>query len=362
MGQTSSPIKNTYAHSGRLHELDALRGLAALSVVLFHYTYNQPHINPDFAFRYGITGVDLFFMISGFTISLSLNKISHWKNFVVYRFGRLYPAFWTCVFITSVFILIYDYKQFSLYDVLINMTMVPAYFGIEDLDGSYWTLAIEIVFYAWILGVYIAGKIKNIELAGFLTLAAMLMFHFFGSYYPAFYQVMVSKMQLINHFPLFFSGILFYQFSQRGFSLENLALMIISVLASLYLHDKGGRSMYLISYREHLWIILFYHVLFALLIYGKIKFLARPQLIFLGTISYSLYLLHQYMGRKIIDSIVVHTQVNSYLVIFLVVLLNIFIAYVVTKFIEIPANQYIRNRYKNATIITPVSTLQPVEV
>src|SRR5690606_38861476 len=153
---------------------DALRGIAALGVVLFHYTYNQPHISPDFTFRYGITGVDLFFMISGFTISLSMNKISHWKNFVVYRFGRLYPAFWTCVFITSIFIIIYDYKHFSLSDVLINMTMVPSYFGIEDLDGSYWTLAIEIVFYVWILCIYMAGKIKNIELSGLLTLGAML--------------------------------------------------------------------------------------------------------------------------------------------------------------------------------------------
>lgn len=362
MGQISSHGKNAFGQSGRLQELDALRGLAALSVVLFHYTYNQPHINSDFTFRYGITGVDLFFMISGFTISLSLNKISHWKSFVVYRFGRLYPAFWMCVLITSAFVLIYDFQHFKLSDILVNMTMVPAYFGVEDLDGSYWTLAVELIFYLWILCVYMTGKIKDIELSGMLTLMVILAFHFFRPFYPSLYTLVVTKIQLINHFPLFFSGILFYQFSCRGFSIENLLLMGISIFASFYLHDKGGRAMYLISGQEHLLIILFYHAVFALLIYGKMKFLARPQLVFLGTISYSLYLLHQYMGRKMIDTLVTYTHANSYFVIALVVLLNILLAYVVTRFVEIPANKFIRNGYKTATQEALIKTLHRFEI
>lgn len=348
MGQISSYFKNGYVHSGRLQELDALRGLAALGVVFFHYTHNQPHLSPDFTFRYGITGVDLFFMVSGFTISLSLNKTTHWKSFILNRFGRLYPAFWVCVLITSVFVLVYDFQHFNLVDILINMTMVPAYFGIEDLDGSYWTLAIEFAFYLWILSVYMAGKINTIEICGLLTLVGMLAFHFFRPFYPSLYGLVVTKIQLINHFPLFFSGILFYQLSSRGFSVKNMLLMIISVLASLYLYDKGGRSMYLISGREHMLIILFYHVLFALLICGKMKFLARRQLVFLGTISYSLYLLHQNMGRKIIDSLMTHTDANIYVVISLVILLDIFLAYLVTRFIELPANSYIRNGRERA--------------
>ena len=138
--------------------------------------------------------------------------------------------------------------------------------------------------------------------------------------------------------------------------------MIVSVLASFYLHDKGGRAMYLISDQEHMLIILFYHALFALLIYGKMKFLAKRQLIFLGTISYSLYLLHQYMGRKMIDSLLTYTHANSYLVISMVVLLNIFLAYIVTRFIEIPANGYIRNSFKKATGHPPISTLRSLDI
>lgn len=55
----------------RLLELDALRGLAALGVLLFHYSYNQPGIQPDAQFRAGVASVDLFFMISGFVTLIS---------------------------------------------------------------------------------------------------------------------------------------------------------------------------------------------------------------------------------------------------------------------------------------------------
>ena len=56
----------------RLLELDALRGIAAMMVVLFHLTMNTAI--EKFGFRYGVTGVDLFFIISGFVIFLTLNK------------------------------------------------------------------------------------------------------------------------------------------------------------------------------------------------------------------------------------------------------------------------------------------------
>ena len=64
---------------GRFEELDVLRGLAAFSVVLFHYTvrYDQMfHVERDHVFQlvYGYYGVKLFFMISGFVITLTLAR------------------------------------------------------------------------------------------------------------------------------------------------------------------------------------------------------------------------------------------------------------------------------------------------
>lgn len=62
----------------RYEELDALRGIAALMVVLFHFTmYRQ---ETKFGFKLGTTGVDLFFLISGFVIIMSLIKIKNSKD------------------------------------------------------------------------------------------------------------------------------------------------------------------------------------------------------------------------------------------------------------------------------------------
>ena len=63
--------------SNRLIELDALRGIAALCVLIYHYTNHytfkfHPHNPPLFEFPLGYFGVQLFFMISGFVIFMML--------------------------------------------------------------------------------------------------------------------------------------------------------------------------------------------------------------------------------------------------------------------------------------------------
>ena len=67
--------------SNRLQELDALRGIAALMVVLFHFTMGRQEAN--LGFKLGTTGVDLFFIISGFVIFMSLSKVKNSKDFIM---------------------------------------------------------------------------------------------------------------------------------------------------------------------------------------------------------------------------------------------------------------------------------------
>jgi peptidoglycan/LPS O-acetylase OafA/YrhL len=84
----------------RFQELDALRGIAALLVVVFHFTMHRPQ--SELGFKYGITGVDLFFIISGFVIFMSINNVNSAKEFVVNRITRLYPTYWACVTTTYI--------------------------------------------------------------------------------------------------------------------------------------------------------------------------------------------------------------------------------------------------------------------
>ena len=92
---------------GRLYSLDLLRFLAALMVVLYHFSY-RGHIGGFTEFslpeiggwsKYGFLGVDLFFIISGFVIAWSADKHSL-ERFIGSRFLRLYPGFLAGVTIT----------------------------------------------------------------------------------------------------------------------------------------------------------------------------------------------------------------------------------------------------------------------
>lgn len=96
---------NSKKNTTRFIELDALRGIAALSVMLFHYTaYYRKLFNTPFSenvdFKYGFYGVSLFFMISGFVIFMTIKKCNTASEFAFKRFTRLYPTFWVCVIIT----------------------------------------------------------------------------------------------------------------------------------------------------------------------------------------------------------------------------------------------------------------------
>lgn len=330
----------------RFLELDSLRGLAALSVLLFHFTNNQPEIKRSLEFRIGITGVDIFFMISGFVILLSITRITQLRDFIVYRFSRLYPTYWVCILITATFIFFYQPSTLKLSDVFINMTMVQTFFGVEDLDGSYWTLLIELLFYFWIIGVYLIKRIKDIEDVGLITLILILAYHIFRESYPVAYSFVQAKFSITNHFPLFFSGILFYQIKFKGISAKKIIYMFISILSAFYLHDKGGRAMHMITEMSHDVIIVFFHIVFALMITGKLKFLVKPYFIFLGNISYSLYLLHQVIGRSIINTLLTVAHLNIYIAILIAMLCTISLAYLVTTYIEVPVIKQIRTRYK----------------
>jgi peptidoglycan/LPS O-acetylase OafA/YrhL len=86
-------------------ELNALRGFAAFAVMLFHYTsrYGQLYGYNDllpFHMSWGQYGVQLFFLISGFVIFMTLGRTRQPINFVVGRFSRLYPTYWAGVIAT----------------------------------------------------------------------------------------------------------------------------------------------------------------------------------------------------------------------------------------------------------------------
>src|ERR1051326_304957 len=169
----------------RFPELDLLRFIAACGVMLFHYTYLAPqhHLLPgSFPIlsqigKYGFLGVDVFFILSGFVILLTAYEKDA-IAFAVARMLRLYPAYWICVTLTAAAIVVTRSLPATVtpFQYFANLTMVHGFFGIRDVSGVYWTLAVEIQFYFLIFLILLIGQIRRLGyLLGLWLLASVIL-------------------------------------------------------------------------------------------------------------------------------------------------------------------------------------------
>jgi len=161
------------------YSLDLTRFLAAFAVMIFHYAYyasNGPYeavglraaigasVESNFLTpfaRYGFLGVEIFFFISGFTISWSIAGQTAFGFFRA-RIIRLLPAYWTFVCACLLVTLLYSTAPRSeIVQLFVNsLTLVPA--G-PWLDPVYWTLVVEASFYLSILCLLTARRIEWLE-------------------------------------------------------------------------------------------------------------------------------------------------------------------------------------------------------
>ena len=142
----------------RIDYIDALRGIAAMAVVLHHF--GGPVIE-NLGFDFGRYGVLLFFVISGYVIPYSLTaRHSHPLTFFgLSRFFRLYPAYWLSILL----MLWIGSKPIDGLQMAANLTMVQRFLGIEDIQGVYWTLAVELAFYFGCLFLFLARVLDRLK-------------------------------------------------------------------------------------------------------------------------------------------------------------------------------------------------------
>lgn len=325
----------------RLTELDGLRGIAALTVVLYHYLtrYEQLYghdFNVPELFSLGRYGVQLFFIVSGFVIYWTISRSEKPLDFVWSRFSRLYPPFWVAVILTFLIVAIFslpnrevDFSTFTL-----NFVMFHEYFDIKHVDGVYWTLTIELSFYFWILTLFCFGQIKNIEkiLIAWIILATLLTYHKFDIYI----DYRLKKLLLLDYIELFAAGICFYKYKSITHSKLTHTIIILSII-SLY---------FSYSYKVATLLCGFY-VVFGMIVMDKARIFRNKLLVYFGTISYSLYLIHQNIGYVIINKFysMEMLPLTGLLMAFCV---SVLLAHMILVFVERPSLNKLRKIYKDS--------------
>ncbi|GAB2561071.1 hypothetical protein GCM10027167_80320 [Nocardia heshunensis] len=148
---------------GRYEFLDALRGVAALAVVIQHCSIE---LWPGFArisaeyFELGQFGVFAFFLVSGFIIPASLERGRSLGAFWVGRFFRLLPPFWACLIVAMIlsaagrYTLSPNFLSAPVWHLATNATMVHLFLFSSPREDLViviaWTLAYELVFYMFV--------------------------------------------------------------------------------------------------------------------------------------------------------------------------------------------------------------------
>ncbi len=335
----------------RYKELDALRGIAALMVVFFHFTWGRPDSN--FYFRVGDMGVDLFFIISGFVIFMSLSKIKTSKEFIINRFCRLYPTYWACLTLTFILINIYyhytiiDFPKLHFSDFLGNLTMFQFYLGLPHVDDSYWTLTIELLFYIFMVILFRAQLLKHIDSIGILVIFILVSLATF--FQNESVKDIFKWVPLLLYFPLFFAGIQFYKiYSGETKQVKNHVLILLAFTAQFFMHDATGRNIFITTPIYGLTLGVFMLV-FLILSWHKLNFIAIKPLVFFGKISFALYLIHTFISINLLYPFFVdYLGFNYWLSTFLFILpILIGLASLITYFIEIPLQSLLKRKLQD---------------
>ena len=292
-----------------------------------------------FYFRYGNLGVQLFFLISGFVIFMTLEKTKKAKDFLVSRFSRLYPAYWasivTTVVVTTLLSVPFQREIFEFEQVVVNFTMLQYWLKIKDVDGAYWTLAVELTFYAIMLFVFLMKKQKFITWICFGWLCLSFCFAAFEIPFENYINVVF----ILKFAPLFVGGIIFYLLKNTPKDIYLHILVILSLGTESYLLYQLDSDFVVYS------IVTSFYIIFYLFIYDKLGFIANKFLIFLGSISYSLYLIHENIGIGIIYWLKKIADIQLFYIPITIFLVGI-LASIITFYIEKPAMNWIRNYYK----------------
>jgi peptidoglycan/LPS O-acetylase OafA/YrhL len=278
--------------NSRNEAVDALRGFAALSVCLFHFTNGHHFRAASYLVRvgqYGWLGVEVFFVISGFIVPYAMLRagytLSAWPTFLAKRLVRLEPTYLVSIIIVSLLAIASTVApgfrgppiDWNLAQVAGHLGYLNTLLGLPWLNPVYWSLAIEFQFYILIgltLPALVAAPVS-------LRLAAIVGLALLPSALPQ-----AGAATIVPALPFFAAGLLTFLLAAE------------LIRAAAYWTTLAALATALVVARG--WAEASAAVVPAAAI-ATLRFPRIGPVAWLGAISYSLYLLHVPVGGRAIN-------------------------------------------------------------
>jgi len=317
----------------RYYALDLLRFLSSLAVVIYHYTARADSLSwPSLAVvtQFGYLGVPIFYIVSGFVIALSAEGRTP-VAFGISRFVRLYPTYWVSLGLTILAVLATGQGSFEATQVAANLTMLNDYLEIPDIDGVYWTLQVELKFYACVFLLLLTGVFHRYRIWVTVWLALTT------------WHVLIGPVPVMGWFinpgysPFFISGVAFHLIGRDGFRSYNSSILGVAFVLSMIMTYRHAPPFVLF---DDAWIPIVSCVtvalafgFFALLTTGRLNRMQGRWLLTLGGLTYPLYLLHSRAGKALIDTF--KPQVPEWLLVIGVTALMLAVSYAIHRLVDV---------------------------
>jgi peptidoglycan/LPS O-acetylase OafA/YrhL len=256
-----------------LASLDALRGLAITLVLISHFIPTATAEGHSIAVGFGNAGVILFFFLSGFLMDRTFSREPRIVPYVIKRAMRILPMYWLSI------VLIFTIEAgWTMRDVFANLTFTTFAFHVIRMSGVYWTLYIEVLFYALVPVLWFAGA-----RATYLAPYALLVLY--GCFWCIGWQLSAAPFYLIY--------------------------CLLGMQIGLWARDKLGARAALIAMASGIVgssalpavspLLGLAPLLCGALLYVALTYPFRNGILeFFGRISYSLYLLHAIFGTALL--------------------------------------------------------------
>lgn len=359
--------------SNRLEALDGLRCIAVLAVMLYHYLWfwtsagrGENIVAYDAAFSsfpfaaIGGLGVNLFFVISGFVILMTLERTSTLAEFAVRRFVRLWPPIVLFGTFTFVFINLNGPAALavSVPEYLISLLFVPPQHvggllgatGWTWLDGAYWSLWVEVRFYAVVGAFYFlmpGNFIRRWTLfeCATLTIGVANVLSGIGALDK------LDGLVFQKYVPYFSLGLASYlSFTARaGPEVKRLMWITLTHLGftmAVYVSKlEQWDAMFLVQYGlgQAAILYVFYRLMWRR---DRMRWLEAQPLVRMGQASYGTYLLHQNVGLSLLALPIFATVPFAIGGIVMVSLLVIGVSMLSYDYFERPVQRYLLGIWK----------------
>ncbi|WP_025243862.1 acyltransferase family protein [Candidatus Sodalis pierantonius] len=359
--------------SQRLKTMQVLRGIAAISVLFFHYRFYLKGNDTsgsslwDILFGWGIIGVDIFFVISGFIMVYIIHYYYHgWRSstrFLLNRATRVIPLYYFCLLVAfllggAMSTFHYPEKTQNLFSALTftvyKTNITPHYIDDDEIYNIRWTLNYEIYFYiVFALCMLVKPRLITLLIYGLLVTCIIPVFLGFqptlssqGYKFQTAIYGLLSNPIILEFYIGAIIGYLYISLKKQklSFNLESTSLFISCIL--LIFIPYGVCSGKISALNFYSTIIISFFILAITLAEPLISNKIPNNIVYLGDISFSLYLLHNSIGMSIMKRIDTshNNSIISWLVVLMAITASVIAAHFTHKYIEVKFTSWLKQK------------------